>query len=100
MELIVHKENETTIVEIIGRLDTITAPELTEAVKLLINDGINIIFDCEKLEYISSSGLRVVIATHKEMMSRSGKLIIRKLNREVKSVFDLTGFSNILNIEE
>jgi anti-anti-sigma factor len=99
MELIVHKENETTIVEIIGRLDTITAPELTEAVKLLINDGINIIFDCEKLEYISSSGLRVVIATHKEMMSRSGKLIIRKLNREVKSVFDLTGFSNILNIE-
>lgn len=99
MELVIHKENETTIVEIIGRLDTITASELTEAVKHIVANGIQIIFDCEKLEYISSSGLRVVIATHKEMMNCSGKLIIRNLNKEVKSVFDLTGFSNILNIE-
>ena len=99
MELIIHKENTTTRIEIIGRLDTITASELSDAVKQLVSNGIEIIFDCEKLEYISSSGLRVVIATHKEMMSCSGKLIIRNLNREVKSVFDLTGFSNILNIE-
>lgn len=99
MELVIHQENATTIVEIVGRLDTITAPKLTDAVKLIIANGVNIIFDCEKLEYISSSGLRVVIATHKEMMTCSGKLIIRNLNKEVKSVFDLTGFSNILNIE-
>ena len=79
MELIVHKGNATTTIEIIGRLDTITASELSDAVKDLIANGIEIIFDCEKLEYISSSGLRVVIATHKEMMSCSGKLIIRNL---------------------
>lgn len=58
----------------------------------------NIIF--EKLEYISSSGLRVVIATHKQMTACAGRLVVRRLNREVKSVFDLTGFSNILNIED
>lgn len=100
MELKVRKENTTTIVEIIGRLDTITASELYTAVRPLIADGVEMIFDCEKLEYISSSGLRIVIATHKQMMMCSGKLVIRHLNREVKSVFDITGFSNILNIEE
>lgn len=99
MELKIRQENAATVVEIIGRLDTITAPDLDAAVKPLIVDGVELIFDCERLEYISSSGLRVVIATHKQMMTCSGKLIIRHLNREVKSVFDLTGFSNILNID-
>lgn len=98
MELKIRQENAATVVEIIGRLDTITAPDLDAAVKPLIVDGVELIFDCEGLEYISSSGLRVVIATNKQMMTCSGKLIIRHLNREVKSVFDLTGFSNILNI--
>lgn len=100
MELNIRKENVATIVEIIGRLDTITAPELEAAVKPLIANGLELILDCEKLEYISSSGLRVVIATHKQMTACTGRLVVRRLNREVKSVFDLTGFSNILNIED
>lgn len=100
MELNIRKENVTTIVEIIGRLDTVTAPDLDAAVKPLIADGVELIFDCEKLEYISSSGLRIVIATHKQMTAYSGRLVVRHLNKEVKSVFDLTGFSNILNIED
>lgn len=99
MDLKIRQENTATTVEIIGRVDTITAPELEANVKPLIANGVTLIFDCEKLEYISSAGLRVVIATQKQMTACSGKLIIRNLNREVKSVFDLTGFSNILNIE-
>ncbi len=98
MELNIRKENAAIVIEIIGRLDTITAPELDAAVKSVIVDDMELIFDCEKLEYISSSGLRVVIATHKQMMTRSSKLVVRHLNKEVKSVFELTGFSNILNI--
>ena len=99
MELKIRQENKVTTIEIIGRLDTITSSELSDSVNSLITNDIELIFDCKNLEYISSSGLRVVIATHKQMMTGSGKFIVRNLNEEVKSVFDLTGFSNILNIE-
>ena len=100
MEINILKENETSVVVIEGRVDTVTSPELESAVKPLINMGASVVFECEKLEYISSAGLRVVLATHKQLTACAGKFAIRHLNREVKSVFDLTGFSKILNIEE
>lgn len=100
MEINILKENETSIVVIEGRVDTVTSPELESAVKPLINMGASVVFECEKLEYISSAGLRVVLATHKQLTACAGKFAIRHLNREVKSVFDITGFSKILNIEE
>ena len=78
----------------------VTSPELESAVKPLINMGASVVFECEKLEYISSAGLRVVLATHKQLTACAGKFAIRHLNREVRSVFDITGFSKILNIEE
>ncbi|MBO5810209.1 MAG: STAS domain-containing protein [Bacteroidales bacterium] len=100
MEITILKENETSVVVIEGRVDTVTAPELESAVKPLINMGTSVVFECEKLEYISSAGLRVVLAAHKQLTACAGKFVIRHLNREVKSVFDITGFSKILNIEE
>ena len=100
MEINILKENETSIVVIEGRVDTVTSPDLESAVKPLINMGASVVFECEKLEYISSAGLRVVLATHKQLTACAGKFAIRHLNREVKSVFDITGFSKILNIEE
>lgn len=100
MEINILKENETSVVVIEGRVDTVTSPELESAVKPLINMGASVVFECEKLEYISSAGLRVVLATHKQLTACAGKFAIRHLNREVKSVFDITGFSKILNIEE
>lgn len=100
MEINILKENETSIVVIEGRVDTVTSPELEAAVKPLINMGASVVFECEKLEYISSAGLRVVLATHKQLTACAGKFAIRHLSREVKSVFDITGFSKILNIEE
>lgn len=100
MEINILKENETSVVVIEGRVDTVTSPELESAVKPLINMGASVVFECEKLEYISSAGLRVVLATHKQLTACAGKFAIRHLNREVRSVFDITGFSKILNIEE
>ena len=98
MEINIIKENETSVVAIAGRLDTVTAPELEAAVKPYINNGVSIVFDCDKLEYISSAGLRVVLSTHKLLAACAGQFAIRNLNAEVKSVFDITGFSKILNI--
>lgn len=99
MELTILQENGATIVNIAGRLDTVTSPELDKAVKPLIALGATIIFDCEKMEYVSSSGLRVVLSTHKQLAAVGGSFIVRNLNNEVRSVFDLTGFSRLLNIE-
>lgn len=99
MEINLTQENGATILQIIGRLDTTTSPALDQAVKPHIEMGATIIFDCEKLEYISSSGLRVVLSTHKQLASVGGRFAVRNLNREVRSVFDLTGFSRLLTLE-
>ena len=61
--------------------------------------AITLVFDCEKMEYISSSGLRIILTAHKKVTAKGGKFIVRNLTREVRSVIDLTGFSRILTIE-
>ena len=99
MDITIVQENGASIVYIVGRLDTVTAPELDKAVKPLIDLGATVVFDCEKMEYVSSSGLRVVLSTHKQLAAAGGRFIVRKLNQEVRSVFDLTGFSRLLTIE-
>ncbi|MBQ5730276.1 MAG: STAS domain-containing protein, partial [Bacteroidaceae bacterium] len=68
-------------------------------VQPLLKQGATIVLNCEKMEYLSSSGLRVVLSTHKQITALGGRLIVRNLNNEVRSVFDLTGFSFMLKIE-
>lgn len=99
MEINISQENGASIMKIVGRLDTMTSPDLERAVTPLIDLGATIIFDCEQMEYISSSGLRVVLSTHKKLAAVGGNFIVRNLNREVRSVFDITGFSRLLRIE-
>lgn len=99
MEINISQENGASIMKIVGRLDTMTSPDLERAVTPLIDLGATIIFDCEQMEYISSSGLRVVLSTHKNLAAVGGNFIVRNLNREVRSVFDITGFSRLLRIE-
>lgn len=99
MDITILKENGATIVRIVGRLDTVTSRELDQAVKPLIDWGATIVFDCEQMEYVSSSGLRVVLSTNKQLAAVGGRFIVRNLNNEVRSVFDLTGFSRLLTIE-
>lgn len=81
-----------------GRLDTTTAPQL-ETFLSENTDGVkDIVMDMEKLEYISSAGLRVLLAAHKKM-NKAGSLTLKNVCDEVMEVFEMTGFADILTIE-
>ena len=92
----IDKKLEGTKLEIIleGRLDTITAPTLEEELKQSLDGITELVFDFGKLEYISSAGLRVLLAAQK-IMNKQGSMIIKNVN----DVFEVTGFSDILTIE-
>ncbi len=79
-----------------GRLDTNTAPQLQDELKL---EGVTELdFDLSDLEYMSSAGLRVLLSAQKAMMGVGGKMTIRNPNAMVKDVFDITGCSDIFTI--
>lgn len=81
-----------------GRLDTTTAPMLEEELNAS-TDGITVlVFDFAKLEYISSAGLRILLAMQKKM-NKQGKMIIRNVCEDIMEVFEITGFGDILTIE-
>ena len=87
-----------TTLEIIGRLDTTTAPELEVVVDNYLADTQELVLDFQGLEYISSAGLRVLLKAQKSMMKR-GKMKILNVNEAIMEVFEITGFSDILTIE-
>lgn len=100
MEIKVLNQNEEIVVAIEGRIDTITASELEDAVQPYFSKaGITLVFDCEKVSYVSSSGLRIILMAHKQVTARGGKFIVRNLTPEVRAVIDMTGFSRILIIQ-
>ena len=82
-----------------GRLDTTTAPSLEEEVKNSIEGIKELVFDLKYLVYVSSAGLRVLLSAQKTM-NKQGNMIIRNANEEVMEIFEVTGFIDILNIEE
>ena len=80
-----------------GRLDTSPAPQLEAELKEL--DGVaELVLDMDKLVYLSSAGLRAILALQKRM-SRQGKMIVRHVCGEIMEVFEMTGFADILTIE-
>ena len=81
-----------------GRLDTMTAPELEAELNQNLENVETLILDLSKLEYISSAGLRVLLAAHKRM-SAKGRMKVLHVNESISEVFDVTGFSDILMIE-
>jgi anti-sigma B factor antagonist len=85
-------------IEIVGRLDTITAPELDAEIKLDIDNIDCLVLNFKGVEYISSAGLRVLLATQK-IMSKKGKMIVKEVNDAVMEIFNITGFVDILTIE-
>lgn len=81
-----------------GRLDTTTAPQLEAELKQSM-DGITLLeLDFDKLEYLSSAGLRVILTAQKTM-NKQGKMVIRHVNETIMEVFEVTGFIDILTIE-
>ena len=89
----------TLMVALEGRLDTTTAPKLEEEELRGSVDGVSrLVFDLEKLEYISSAGLRVLLAMQK-LMNQQGEMVLQNVNEAVMEVFEVTGFSDILRIK-
>ena len=89
--------NALTIV-LEGRLDTMTAPELEETLKTALEGVEGLTFDFEKLDYISSAGLRVLLAAQKTM-NQQGSMKVKNANEIIMEIFEVTGFSDILTIE-
>jgi len=99
MEINIREVNGVNIVEFTGNLDTNTAPEAESQINGLLDSGASkILVNFENLNYISSAGLRVLLATAKKMMASGGILKICSLNSTVQEVFDISGFSTILSL--
>ena len=81
-----------------GRLDTITAPDLEGKINEAVEDADKLILDLAKLEYISSAGLRVLLSAAKAM-DDNGEMVVTNVRPEVMDVFEVTGFTDFLNIE-
>ena len=93
------KKNTTeTIIEIVGRLDTTTAPALDKTINEDIGDTKNLVLDVKGMEYISSAGLRVLLGAQKKMQ-KIGSMKVRNVCAEVMEVLEMTGFADILVIE-
>ena len=90
-------ENELTI-SLTGRLDTTTAPQLESEMRRSLNSVSKLIFDLGELEYISSAGLRVLLSAQK-VMNRQGEMVVCHCSEAIMEIFDVTGFVDILTIE-
>ena len=93
------RDGDKLTVALEGRMDANSAPQLDEALKAeheMIND---LTIDLEKLAYTSSAGLRVLLLAQK-MMNKKGSMTIRNVSPDIMEIFDMVGFSDLLNIEE
>ena len=93
-----NKDGNTLRIILEGRLDTITAPSLENELNESLSGVEELIFDLKDLQYISSAGLRVLLTAQK-VMNRQGSMVVTNASDDVKEIFDVTGFSDILTIE-
>ncbi|MBR6557709.1 MAG: STAS domain-containing protein [Clostridia bacterium] len=98
MTIEIKKTAEETTIELAGRLDTTTAPDLDKIINEDIADAENLVFDFKQLVYISSAGLRVLLGAQKKMQ-KLGSMKVTNVCTEIMDVFEMTGFSDILTIE-
>ena len=98
MTIEIKRNAEETIIKLVGRLDTTTAPALEKNLNEDIAGTKNLVLDVKELEYISSAGLRVLLAAQKKMQ-KIGSMKVINVCEEVMEVFEMTGFADILVIE-
>ena len=98
MTINVNKEGEKLVLSPEGRIDTVTAPEFSKTIEDNIEGVKDLVIDFEKLEYISSAGLRVLLITQKNM-SKIGTMKLIHVSDVIMDVFNITGFVDILTIE-
>ncbi|MCR4930846.1 MAG: STAS domain-containing protein [Bacteroidales bacterium] len=99
MNVTITNQDNKTLVVLDGRLDTSNADQFQQDIApLMEGDKPDIDIDCTAMSYTSSQGLRLFLMLQKSVMARSGKMVMRNMNPQVKEVFDITGFSNIITI--
>lgn len=99
MEILEEKKNAGTIFKLNGRLDSNTSPDFEEKVFASIDRGErNLIVDCEKLDYITSAGLRVLNKTAKRLKNEPGQIVLCSMADYVREVFEIAGFDTFLPI--
>ena len=98
MQITKTVENDNLTLSLEGRLDTLTAPQLEAEVNGKLGGVKTLIFDFQNLAYVSSAGLRILFMAQK-IMNKQGKMIVRNANADIKDIFTVTGFSNILTLE-
>ncbi|MBR4146625.1 MAG: STAS domain-containing protein [Bacteroidales bacterium] len=100
MELIIERQNEVVTVFLKGRLDTLAAQEVSDQMESLTEaTSGTVVLDCTEMTYISSSGLRLFLTLRKAAAEKGGKVIVRGINNDIRSVFMMTGFLNLFEIE-
>jgi len=100
MKTNIEKLEDKYLVTLEGELDTAAAAEVEKALQpLYTSNGLDVIIDCENLEYIASSGLRILISILKGAKAGGSKVVLKNMNEDIKSVFKLTGFINIFEVE-
>ena len=90
--------DSSLVIALEGRLDTTTAPMLEAELKDSLEGVTDLTLDFEKLDYISSAGLRVILTAQKTMNKQSGTMVVKNVCADIKEVFDITGFVDILTI--
>jgi anti-anti-sigma factor len=101
MDIQMSKEGSTLVLALTGKLDAVTAPEFEKKVnELLAAESCVLIVDCERLDYISSAGLRALLATAKRSKSRGGQVRCANVTGSVREVFDISGFSTIFPMHD
>lgn len=99
MNVTINEEGAKALVKLEGRLDTTNADQFMKDITPLMNGSHQEIeMDCSDMEYTSSQGLRMFLMLQKSVSARGAKLVLRNMKPHVKEVFDITGFSHIINI--
>ena len=92
-------DGNTLVLALEGRLDTTTAPQLENELKVSLYDTKALTLDMEKLEYLSSAGLRVLLAAQKQMQKQKAEMVVVNVNEIIMEVFEITGFVDIITIK-
>ena len=99
MNITTHEEGAVKVLQFDGRLDTNTSPEAQTALDGLIGEGAQkILVDFEKLDYVSSAGLRVLLSAGKQLTRSGGELRLSNLNETVQEIFEISGFDTLLSV--
>ena len=99
MDIKIIEDGKPTVFALVGRLDTNTSPQLEEFANELFENGkLDIIVDMTECDFVSSAGLRVIVAMQKRVVN-NGSLVFRGVQSDVMDVFEMTGFSKILTFE-